>query len=261
MMIKRMRTVLCNGLLSVFCIAAVAIAFPLSLQAEEIGVTEKIGDTIPLDATFVDAEGESLTLGDFIDKPTVLLLGFYHCARACGLLTASLANAVNRIDEVPGKDFQVLSISFNKMETPHHAQTMKKNYLALVEKEYPDDFWKFLTGDKKNIDRLTEAVGYRFKKLKMHDFSHPNVLIMVGKDGTITRYLHVLEVFPFDIGMAIAEAKQGLLGVSVKKALSYCFDYDPQKKRFVFNFFRVIATCTIILLLAFYFLFLRKRRS
>lgn len=244
--------------LRLFCFAAL-LALQPPLHAGEIGVSEKMGDKIPLDAEFLDSEGERLVLGDYIDRPTLLLLGFYHCARACGLQTASLAEAINQIDDVPGKDFKVLSVSFDEAETPEHAKTMKKNYLNLVRREGIEDHWRFLTGDKNNIERVTKATGYHFQKNKHHDFSHPNVLIAIAKEGKITRYLYGLDVKPFDIGMAIAEAKRGLLGISVKKALSYCFDYDPEKKRYVFRLFRVVAFVTIVALISFYFLFLRKK--
>ena len=252
----------------VWCSLVIIVAmFQLPLNAEEIevtekkiGVTEKKGNVIPLDSVFLDSDGKRFLLSDYIDKPTFILPIYCHCPHICGMQTAYLAKAISTMSEVPGEDFQVLSISFDDEETPQDAKTMKENYLPLTNKESPHEYWKFLTGDQTNIRRVTDAAGYYFKKVETHKFQHPAALFMVAEDGTVTRYLYGPEFKPFDLSMAIAETKRGLLGVSVKKALSYCFEYDPEKKRYVFRVFRVVGFLTIIALISFYFFFLRKKR-
>jgi protein SCO1/2 len=225
----------------------------------EVGVSEKIGQFIPADIRFSDENGHPLILGNFIDRPTLILPIFYHCPRICSLLLANLANALNGVTFTPGSEYRVLAASFNEEETPDDAKDAKKNYLQLLGKDFPETEWKFLTGDLKNIRSLTDAIGFKFKKIDSRSFVHPNVLVSVAANGKIIRYLYGPDFLPFDISMAIAEAEKGTPGISIKKLVSYCFSYDPASKRYVFKLFRVSAIVILSLLAVFIFFLLRKK--
>ena len=231
----------------------------LSDQTEDgVGLTEKLGDYVDMKATFFDSKGQKVILGDYIDRPTLILMIFFHCSQACGLQMAFLASALKQMDDIPGKDYKVLSISFDDEDTIEAAVNMKNGYIKLAQKDFPRENWLFLTGDQKNIKAVTNSLGYRFKKTEKHNFIHPNVLVTVSGDGQITRYLHGPNFQAFDVSMSLAEARQGILGITIKKAFSYCFDYDPLKKRYVFKVFQTIGIVTVIVLILFYWLFLKK---
>jgi len=52
--------------------------------------------------------------------------------------------------------------------------------------------------------------------------------------------------------MALSEADKGTPGISIKRGvLSFCFDYDPKNKTYVFKLFRITGTAILILLLGF----------
>lgn len=226
-----------------------------------VGVDEKPGNFIDLDATFQDENGRELRLGDFIKKPTLILPVYYYCPRACSTMLANLASAVNKVPLTPGKAYQMLAVSFDADETPELANEAKKNYWPIIEKDFPKDQWLFLTGAKDQIDILLQDLGYRLKKTGEHTFIHPNVLIVVSPKGKIIRYLYGVYFLPFDIGMALTEASRGTPQLSIRKVLTYCFDYDSEKKTYVFKAFRVVAVTILFFLAVFMYFLLRKGSS
>ena len=50
---------------------------------QKIGVVEKLGNKIPLDVSFTDSEGKTVTMRDLIKKPTVIDLAYYKCTGIC----------------------------------------------------------------------------------------------------------------------------------------------------------------------------------
>ena len=223
-----------------------------------VGVKERLGETLNLDLTFRDENDRELRLKDFLEKPTLILPVYFYCPQACSMMLASLASAINDVPLTPGENYQVLAISFDKQETPELAREAKKNYLKLIQKDFPEDQWKFLTGDRKSIHGLLHGLGYRLKKTGPHMFIHPNVMVVLSPAGKIIRYLYGIYFLPFDIGMALTEASKGTPQLSIRRVLTYCFDYDSEKKTYVFKAFRIVAVTIILVLAVFLFYLLRK---
>lgn len=213
-------------------------------QNVEVGIVEQLGKTIPLDLTFKNSKGEPVKLGDIITKPTVLSFVYFHCPTVCKPLLGAKVDVLDRIDTVPGKDYQALTISFNPRETPENATTIKDHFLDRFKKEFPTDAWHFLTGDQESIKKITDATGFKFKP-DGEDFLHPTSLIMISPKGKITRYLNGISYLPFDVKLALMEAGEGKIGPTISKILLYCFRYDPEGKRYVFDLLKVTATVSI----------------
>lgn len=89
---------------------------------------------------------------------------------------------------VLGKDFQVITISFDQREGTDLAVKKRDNYLKLITKEVNTEGWKFYTGDSANIMKVTNATGFKFKKAG-NDFLHSATIIMISPNRKITRYL------------------------------------------------------------------------
>lgn len=217
---------------------------------EEIGIDEQLGKHIPLDLTFRDEEGNPVTLWDVVTKPTILSLIYYNCRHICPELLVGISETVSAMDMVSGDDFSLLTLSFDETDTPELALRTKMNYLTALNKDMPPSVWTFLTGDAASITALTEAVGFRFRREK-EGFLHPASLIVLSPEGKITRYLYGTTFLPRDLSMAIYEASEGRPGRSVGRLLLYCFSYDPEGKRYVFNILKVFGTITILFLLSF----------
>jgi protein SCO1/2 len=226
-----------------------------------VGVDERLGQFLNLDLTFLDENNRELRLKDFIEKPTLILPVYFYCPQACSMMLASLASAINDVPLTPGENYQVLAISFDDQETPELAREAKKNYLNRIEKDFPEDQWKFLTGDQQEIDKLLHGLGYRLKKTGAHMFVHPNVMVVLSPAGKIIRYLYGTYFLPFDIGMALTEASMGTPQLSIRRVLTYCFGYDSEKKTYVFKAFRIVAVTIISVLAVFLFFLLRKGKN
>ncbi|MEX1298960.1 MAG: SCO family protein [Desulfotignum sp.] len=235
---------------------------PTGELADQVRVDERPGQYVDLDARFLDSRGQPVALGDLFGRPVVLLPIWFLCPSVCSFLQADLAKALNQVDLQPGVDFNVITLSFSDDENPSHALAAKKNYANLIQREFPLENWVYLTGDAENIRRVTDSLGYYFVKKKPHFYVHPNVMVVLASDGKIIRYLYGPGFLPFDLGMALTEAQKGQPGVSIKsRVLSFCFDYDPENKTYVFRMFRITGTAILILLAGFLVFLLRPARK
>jgi len=231
-------------------------------QKATVGIEEHLGAKIPLDLTFRDEAGNAVTLAGLITGPTVILPVYYRCANVCSVLQTRMATALQKLEKRPLTDYRVISISFSEQETPEMAARSRRSYLAAIRKPFPEEGWRFLTGDAAAIRRFTDSVGFRFQR-RGGDFVHQVVSIVVDKDGTIIRYLYGVTVLPKDLALAITEARSGVSGISIRKVMDFCFTYDPSGKTYVFNLLKVSATTVILCaggFLAFLLLAGRKRR-
>jgi len=231
----------------------------------KVRVDEKLGEIIDLNTWFDDEHGNKVQISSFFDKPVVILPVYYFCPTVCNFLQADLAKVLNQVDQIPGKDFNVISLSFSDDENYTHAADAKRNYTKLITRDFPVDKWAYLTGTKENIKRLTDSLGFFFIKKEKHLYVHPNVLVVLAKGGKITRYVYGPNFLSFDVGMALAEADKGLTGASIKRGvLSFCFNYDPGKKTYVLNIFRITGTIILIFLAGFILLLIftpRKKKE
>ena len=226
-----------------------------------IGIDQRLGQTIPLDLTFKDEKGNPAILRQLIHTPAILAPVYYHCPNVCSLLLQNLADVLDKLPAEPGKDFMVLAVSFDETEKPALALERKKIYLKMIEKPFPEEAWRFLTGDKENIRKLTDATGFHFKRVG-EDFEHPVSLIILAPDGKITRYMYGTDFLPFDLKIALVEASQGRIGPTIAKVVRFCFRYDPKANKLVFNILKVTGTVTILFALGFVaFLFFKGRKS
>lgn len=220
--------------------------------AARVRVEEQLGAYIDFTARFVDEKNRPVNLKTIFDKPVVLLPIFFMCTSVCNILQAQLAKVLNQTDDIPGKDFNVVSLSFSDDEGPLDARGAKANYTHLVKREFVPENWYHLTGDRENILKLTNSLGYYFVKRQRHVYIHPNVLMVLARDGKIIRYIYGPDFLPFDVGMALGEARKGEPGLSIKRGvLSFCFEYDPQNKTYVFKLFRITGTAILLVLAGF----------
>ncbi len=224
----------------------------------QISVTEKAGAVIPLDLVFKDEQGQPVSLGQLVDRPTIILPIYHSCPGACGLMMSSLSMVIKDLKSHEWGDYRAIAVSFDTDDTPEISAAAKRTYLNLLSKDYPEEHWRFLTGNQMAINHLLMSTGYKVEKVRKNLFNHPNAMIIVSGEGKIIRYMYGTRFLPFDVGMALMEAEKGRPGVSIKKILTYCFEYDPDERRYTFRFIRIFGTLIPILLFGFYFFFLRK---
>lgn len=218
----------------------------LKAQDEQLGVYEKLDTFLPDSLIFTDDHFNKIDLKTAIDKPTVLAMVYYECPGICTPLLNGLAEVVHRSEMELGNDYQVFTVSFNHLENSVLASKKKKTYLKLAEKENYPQGWQFFTGDSLMIQKLLQSIGY-YVKQEGKEFVHPATLVVVGKNGKITRYLHGTDFLPFDLKMAVVEAAEGRSGPTINKVLEFCFSYDAKGKKYVFNMTKISGSIIILM--------------
>jgi len=226
----------------------------------EIGIIERLGETIPMDLWFLDESGDTITLDQIIDKPTILSFVYFDCPNLCSPLMDGIADVVSKLDLTLGKDYEIITISFNTKDTPEKAKEKKVNFVQKISKEN-QKHWVYLTGVQENIDKITAAIGYRYKAQGL-DFAHASAIYVLSPQGKITRYLYGLTFLPFDVKMAIIEAQKGIARPTINRILEYCFAYNPGSKTYTIQITRIIGTITLLIaLIVFVSLLMKKRKK
>jgi protein SCO1/2 len=215
----------------------------------EIGVVEHLDEYLPDGISLINEDGQQVWLKDVIDKPTIINFVYYRCPGICSPLMEAVAGVMDKSDLVPGKDYQVLTISFDPTETIDLGIRKKTNYLNLMSNKVEEakKGWLFFTSDSISIARATNATGFKYKRTG-NDYLHAASLVVVSTDAKITRYLNGMYFLPFEWKMAIVEASKGQSGPTLNKVLRYCYSYDPVGQTYVMNITKI--TGTIILFFA-----------
>jgi len=220
---------------------AAALMVGASAQAEEklppmlegVGVDEKIGRTIDLDATFIAENGYPVPLREFFQKgrPVVLNLVYYQCPMLCNLVLNAQAAALREIPWTPGNEFEVVTISIDPTETFDLAQKKKALYLGNYEKPAPG--WHFLTDHEGNAKRLAESVGFHYRYDEaQQQYAHAAAIMVLTPDGKMARYLYGIRFSARDIRLALTEAAEGKGKFTIDRLLLFCYHYDPQSRSY-----------------------------
>jgi len=225
----------------------------------KIGVYENLGSIIPPNATFTNAYGETKTLQEFINnKPTILTLNYYTCSALCSPLLSGVTDVLNKLQLKPSLDYNVLTISIDSRDTSKTALAKKKTHFSNISIPFPPQAWSFLIGDQKNIDIITNAVGFKYQKRVKDgvvDFLHPGVIIVLSPNGKIARYLNGIRFLSFDLKLAVLEASQERFGPTIANTLLYCFAYDAKSKTYLFQAEKIVGTL-MLLIIAIFFIYL-----
>lgn len=226
----------------------------------DVGIDEKLGETIPLDLSFLDEYGKPVTLRSLFTKPTLLTLVYYRCPGICSPLLTGVSEVVDRMDMEAGKDFNIVTISFSPKEDYIMASGKKKNYIDLMKKKIPDASWRFLTGDSASIAKITDAVGFRYQK-QGDDYMHGAVVTVLSPEGKISRYLYGTDYLPLDVKLALTEAAEGKSVPAINKLLKLCYSYDPDGRKYVLNFTRIVGGIMIFLIAGFVLVLTMKKKK
>jgi protein SCO1/2 len=149
-----------------------------------------------------------------------------------------------------GKDYQIITVSFNELDTPDKALDKKNSFLDRKSRRY-GQYWNYLTGDSTNIHALTNAIGFKFIHAG-NDFIHPTCITILSPEGKITRYLYGTSYLPFDVKMALIEAQKGISRPTINRILDYCFSYDPAGRRYSLAVTKVSATIILFIAVIFF---------
>ena len=241
----------------------VSSSMPKALQG--IGFDQNIDQHIPLDTPFRDESGATVRLGDFFGRrPVVMVFAYYDCPMLCTQVIHGLSSALGVLSLAPGKDFEIVTVSFNPRDTPATAAAKKAVYLERYQQPGAGAAWHFLTGDEPSIERLTKAAGFRYAwDDDTKQFAHPSGIIVLTPEGRLAKYLFGIEYGPRDLRFAIVEASAGKVGSIVDSLLLYCYHYDPMMGRYglaIMRAIRLAGAATVLALGGFILVMLRRER-
>ena len=232
---------------------------------EEVGIDQKLDAQLPLDLIFNDESGRQVRLGDYFGKrPVVLSLVYYNCPMLCNQVLNGLTGSMDTLSFDIGKDFEVVTVSFDPRETPDLARQKKDTYLRWYKRPGASDGWHFLTADKHSIEKLTEAVGFRYRYDPATDqFAHASGIMLATSQGKLARYFYGIDYAPRDLKLGLIEASENKIGSPVDRLLLYCYHYDPAAGKYgpvVMNIIRVGGAATVIGFVAM-LLWMRRRTA
>jgi protein SCO1/2 len=238
-------------------------AVPAALR--DIGFDQRLGDRLPLDTVLRDEQGRSVRLGEYFSRrPVVMVFAYYDCPMLCTLVINGLSSALDMLSLDPGRDFEIVTISFNPRDTPAAAAAKKAVYLERYHRPQAAEHWHFLTGDEPSIAQVTKAAGFRYAwDETTKQFAHPTGVMVLTPDGVLARYLFGVEYGPRDLRFAVVEASSGRVGSPADALLLYCFHYDPATGRYglvVMRAVRLGGVATVLALAAFIVVMVRRER-
>jgi protein SCO1/2 len=217
-----------------------ASKMPLALQ--NVGFEPQLNARIPLDLTFRDETGSSVQLRDyFVEKPVVLAFVYYGCPMLCNQVEQGVVGALRMLSFSPGRDYQVVFVSFDSRETPDMAAAKKKSALSHFGRPQTASGWHFLTGSQESIDAATRAANFRYSfDAKSNLFAHASGILLLTPDGRISRYFYGVEFPGRDMRLGLVDASAGKIGSPIDHVLLFCFHYDPSAARYSASILRVI---------------------
>lgn len=200
---------------------------------EQVGIDQHLNTQLPLNLTFTDDTGKLVPLSSYFGKrPAILALVYYQCPMLCSEELNGLTSALQMVNFVPGKDFNIIVISIDPSEGTDLAAAKKRTYLKRYGHPETADGWHFMTGTQANIDALTRAVGFRYVKIpgpdgKLTQFAHASAIQIVTPEGKLAQYYLGVEYSPKDLLLGLDEASSNRIGSPVDNILTYCYHYDP----------------------------------
>jgi protein SCO1/2 len=268
-----------RGLLNLICrpvlISALAICAFAQPPAPKspfagIGIHQNLNAPIPLDTIFRDEQGNFVPLGTFFHKRPVLLVPvYYECPMLCSQVLSGMVAALRPLSIAPGKDFDIVSISFNPADTPADAAKDRALYSHRYSTGMGAAGWHFLTGSQASIHAVMDALGYHYRyDPATKTFVHASGIMVLTPDGRIARYLYGVEYEPKDLELSLVEASHGKIGSLADQILLYCCHYDATTGKYtatVMNIMRLAAALMVLILAIgmglFFRLDIRRHRS
>jgi protein SCO1 len=234
---------------------------------KKVTIEQKLGNQIPLDLAFRDELGREVKLGEYFKdkKPVILTLVYYECPMLCNQTLNGLVGALSAVNFTPGREFRVVTVSFDPKETPDLAFKKKETYLKRYRREGAEDGWRFLTGDKEAIDRLAQAVGFNYAwDDQSKQFAHASAIMVATPEGKLSHYFYGIEYAPKDLRLALVEASEEKIGSPVDALILYCYHYDPTTGKYgpvIMNIMRLAGVATVAGIVALVLVLRRKQRD
>jgi len=232
---------------------------------KNVAVEQRLNEQIPPQLIFRDETGKTVRLADYFGRrPMILNLVYYQCPMLCGEVLSGLESALRILRFDVGKEFDVLTISFDPRETPEMATAKKAEFLQRYKRPGAELGWHFLTGPQASIAALTKAAGFQYEYIeKTGQFAHATAIMILTPSGRISQYYYGVEFAPKDLRLGLVQASDNKIGTLVDQVLLYCYHYDPATGKYSAIITRIIRLSAIatILVIGVMFVALSRRRT
>ena len=248
---------------------SVTVSNGLPEQLKLIGIEQRLGEQLPFDATFKNEQGNAVRLGDYFKsgRPAILALVYYECPMLCNQVLNGLTGSLKGISLDPGKDYDVVAISFDARENDKSdlAANKKASYTERFGRPGTEGGWHFLTGDQNAIDAITKAAGFSYEwDAKSNQFAHASGVMVVTPDGKLSRYFYGIDYAPKDLKFGLIESADKKIGTASDQLLLYCYHYDPATGKYglaILSVMRIVSVVMLIGMAATGFVFWRRNKK
>lgn len=225
-------------------------AAPTAQQTlDAVDFKQRIGAQLPDDLQFVNAQGKKISLSTLSsDRPMVLAMVWYSCPSLCPMLLDQLARVTADLP-FAANEYNLALVSIAPNETPAMARDLRER----LRHEHGESVaaWHFLTGDKTQIDRLANAVGFEYAYDPEHGtYAHPAGLVVLEPGGRINRYLFGVDPDAPDVKLALLDAGKGELGNPVQQVLLRCYRYNPANGQYSVAIMEILQVVGVLFLIA-----------
>jgi len=218
----------------------------------KIRIDQRLNERVPLDIPFTDESGREIRLGELFGKrPVILALVYYECPMLCTQVLNGLVTALGVMNFEPGREFDVIAVSFNPREGPGLASQKKASYLERYGRPHTAPGWHFLTGKEESIRRLTDAVGFRYAfDAEIQQYAHGAGIEVLTPKGAISKYFYGIEFSARDIRLGLIEAAENRIGTPIDDLLLFCYHYDPATGKYGAAVLRMVRVGGVVFLVA-----------
>lgn len=201
---------------------------------KDVGIEQRLNEQVPLDLAFRDETGKQVLLRDYFGKkPVILDLAYYRCPMLCNEVLAGLEGSLKALKFDIGKEFDVLTVSFDPKDTPESATAKKAEFIKRYKRPGAAEGWHFLSGPQKSIDALTRAVGFHYEyDPKTDQFAHSTAIMILTPEGKIAQYYYGVDFPPRDVRLGLIQASQNKIGTLADQIVLYCYHYDPHAGKY-----------------------------
>ena len=232
-----------------------------------VGIEQHLNAEVPGNLEFRDELGNTVKLGDYFGhrRPVILNLGYYQCPMLCSELLEGLVGSMKVLTLQLGRDFDVVTLSFDPRETTEMAAAKKRDIMKRYGRANAANGWHFLTGRADQIKILTDAVGFQYQfDPKTGQYAHATAIVLLTPDRHVAEYFYGVEFSPRDLRLGLVQASQGKIGNLTDFVLLYCYHYDPRVGKYgavIGNVLKIGGIATTLILGTFVFVMYRADRS
>ncbi len=234
-----------------------------SARADDLTPGENAGATIvlkpnaqvPLDLQFRDEANKPVKLRDFFqgDRPVVLSMVYFGCKALCGPALNGLTDALRGVGLEPGRQFDVITVSFDPKEGAELAAAKKANYIKSLGKPEAAAAWHFLTSSDPAAARLLgDAIGFGYRLNSNGQYLHQAGIYICTPEGRVSRVQQGVTFDADELHDSLVYASQGKISTGLFGAALACglYGFDAATGKYTLAavaIMRVTAIATVLL--------------